>query len=244
MGWDMYKGKPHIYNWNETRGYYDPDLGGDTFYFTWQTGNLWAQKEEAIKYTNDTGQPVRMTKLYVKTCACDSDGQGYWSSTGFTTECKGYGAKYSVYVRVSNDGGKTFKKSKIGTQTIPSIEGTGGNMNTPGTGTSVEQTARFGYPPYTGNKGLILREYDTSDCPIIEPNGIAYIHLKVSDFTSTDLASTTIQFILDPDEMEIVMDGDVGPYVWRFCEDNKWHLVRPLYIYDGSKWKNVEEGGV
>lgn len=235
MAWDMYKAtKPYIYNYNKSRGYWK----ASPRYFTWQTGKLWSQKEEAVKYINDTKVPMRIDNVSIKTVACDSGGRGYWAAAGYRgIPCEGYGATYYAYIRVTNDGGRTFQESKKWERDVPNISGS--NMNSPGTGKS--NTARFGDPPYKGNKGLVLHKYTIEDCPIIEPGGVAYVHLGMKDFKGPK-DKMTIRFVLNPHEMEVDFKPGVNPYVWRFCEDNEWHLVRPIYVEgSGKSWSSVED---
>lgn len=229
MAWDtMSNGRPKIYN------YANGKYTWAGIYFTWQTDSLWNAHEEAIKFINDTETPMTMSSVKIKTCACDSGGQSYWSSSGLVSPCKGYGASYTCYVRVSNDDEKSFQESDKYTNTIPTI--TSSNMNYKGSSTS--STAVFGNPPFTGNMGLQLREYTFSSCPEIQPGGVAYIHLDVHDFLGSP---TTVRFALDPNEMEIYFEQDVDPYIWVYESDHKWHLRQPFYVTSGGKWTNVEK---
>ena len=135
-----------------------------------------------------------------------------------------------------NDGGKTYQESKKWERDVPNISGS--NMNSPGTGTS--NTAKFGDPPYTGNKGLVLHTYTIEDCPVIEPGGVAYVHLGMKDFKGPK-GEMTIRFVLNPHEMEVEFKPGIAPYVWRFCEDNQWHLVRPAYVATtGKTWNSID----
>lgn len=230
MGWEQTSGNSHIYNYRD--GQYSSAVPP---YFTWQRGNLWEQQEEAIKYINDTGGPIKISKVGIKTVACDSGNRNYWAFQGLQAPCIGWGALYTCYLRVSNDGGSTFETSSAATNDIPTTSGS--NMNSPGTGPN--NTAAFGNPPFTGDKGLIHREYEFENSPIIEPDGIAYLHMRISDFKGPSYQAN-IRFILNPSEMEIDLAPVRGPYIWRFCEDGRWHLKSPLYRFDGTSWVPVE----
>lgn len=233
MSWDMYNStRPNIYNWILSSKRYELATPP---YYAWALGTLWQQQEACIKFINDTGNPIRFTRIAIKTVACDSGGESFWAF-GYleTTPCKGYGAQYTCYIRVSNDGGKTFTESDKFTNDIATISGA--NMNTPGY--DATHTAQFGDPPFTGDKALQLRNYTFTSCPVINPNGIAYVHLNISNFKGP-AAQTVIRFKLNPLEMEIDYDPGISPYIWRFSEDSKWHLVRPFNIYNNG-WKNVE----
>lgn len=240
MGWEMndapYVGKPVIYNWyyNEDPPYYQK---ADPPYYSWAGGGLWQRLEASIKFINDTDSSLKLKNVAIKTVSCHSGGKYYWSSTGLTIPCYGYGAKYTCYVRVSNDDEKTYQESSKFSNTVPNINSS--NMNSPGTSTT--NTAKFGDPPFTGDKGLILRSYVFDTCPVIEPGGIARLHLHVDLLDPSKKYSTNIRFLLNPDEMEIQFEPELGPYIWRFCEDGAWHLRRPMQIQTGNGWSSVEE---
>lgn len=239
MGWVKQAGKPVIWDYDKpktladckkatTQKYHDKESGSGLEYWTWQMGTLWNKYEVCIKYINDSTVPLKISKVGIQTVSCHSGGKSYWSSTGLiTTPCVGTGGTYTSYVRVSNDGEKTYEVSSFidsSSNVVPDI--TSSNMNS--AGTSSKQTASFGNPPYTGNKALIAREYTISDCPTIQPGGCAYIHLRVD--INNNPSTTVIRFILDTDELDVVFEPDESAYIWRYESDNKWHLRKPLFV--------------
>ena len=117
---------------------------------------------------------------------------------------------------------------------------TSSNMNS--AGSSETNAAKFGDPPYEDNKGLILRNYTFTEFPNIEPDGFCYLHFHVDLLDNSKQYQTTIRFVLDPREMEIVFDTVRGPYIWRMT-NNKWTLKRPLQVHTGSAWSDVENQG-
>ena len=224
--------KPYIFDYENGEYVQDPN----TPYYTWGRGTVWIRQEAAIKFMNDTGQRMKIGSVSIKSVACDSGGRSYWAANGrVTTPCVGYGAQYTVYVRVSNDGEATFQESSKYTNDVANISGT--NMNTPGT--SRTNCAQFGNPPFTGDKALQLRDYTIEQCPIIEPNGVAYVHFSVHDFHGP-YTQTVIRFVLNPLEMNVTFEPELGPYIWQYQSDNQWHLVRPIQIRTAGKWMNVE----
>lgn len=236
MGWVKENGKPIIYSYRN--GKYTPCT---PHYFTWETGRLWMGKDSnAIKFVNDSKVPLKIGHVGIKTVSCHSGGRGYWAFGGYMEApgCKGYGGTYTCYIRVSNDGEKTFEKCDVVSGkneiTIPAISSS--NMNTPGS--SGTNTAKFGDPPYTGYKGLQFRNFEIGNCPIIQPGGIAYIHLKVDTHDGRDCV---IRFVLDTDELDVGFEPGTAPYIWRYCEDGKWHLRKPLYVSKNGKWNDPED---
>ena len=241
MAWEMSSSDPsesklYNYNWN-THEY----IEAEPEYFTWRTGSLWLRDGVAIKYINDTENPMTMSSVSIKTCACDSGGKLYyaWGGSSPIGPCYGYGADYTCYVRVSNDGGVTFQESDKYTNDIPTIDG--GNMNYAGSGPY--DTAIFGNPPFTGYKALQLREYTINNCPEIQPGGIAYVHLDITNFKcdQDEIQNATIRFVLNPLEMDIYFEPDVDPYIWVYESDHKWHLRQPFYVTSGGRWTSVEK---
>ena len=239
MAWETipsgnYAGRPIIYNYSN--GEYTParNSDGSLLYFTWQPSEYWEAHEEAIKFINDTENPMTMSSVSIKTCACHSGGQYFWSNQGYPTgPSYGYGADYTVYVRVSNDDEASFQESEKFTNHVPNI--TSSNMNYAGSSTS--STAVFGDPPFTGAAGFHLREYTITNCPEIQPGGVAYVHIDITNFEG----DTFIRFSLDPREMEVYFEPDVDPYIWVYESDHKWHLRQPFYVTSGGKWTSVEK---
>lgn len=239
MGWVKKDGKPIIYNYEGgiDNGSYSE---ASPSYFTWQTGHYWnLNHSEAIKFKNDTKVPLKISHIGIKTVSCHSGGKGYWAAGGYMEApgCTGKGGTYTSFVRVSNDGEKTFERCTVisgkNEITVPNI--TSSNMNS--AGTSGSDTAKFGDPPYTGNKALSYKNFEISDCPIIEPGGVAYIHIKVDTDNSR---SVVVRFVLDTDELDIAFEPGTAPYIWRYCEDGKWYLRKPLYVSKNGKWNDPE----
>lgn len=259
MGWingtGNYANLPRMYN-------YIIDASSSTFhtyeyatpqYFKWMRGHLWYEYEAAIKFVNDTGDKLKLNRVSIKSVSCNSDGQPFWSSSGITSAAGGYGGTYRVYIRVSNPTGRSggiigtddstnnssdriWESTNQVTQHVNVI--TNSNMDTPGTSTT--NTASFGMNYYPEQYAMLqLYEYTFEDAPIIEENGIAFLHFGFT--CDGDQRSTYIEFILDPREMEIVFDQERGPYIWRFCEDNQWHLRRPLQVGTANGWTDVED---
>ena len=232
-------------------------------YFSWQQGAEWLDKDTCLKFTNDEGTgPIRIHRIAVKSCACDSGGQRFWvyGASSTSDPCIGYGAKYTVFLRVFNPGSSVAEESSKATHDIPSIGSAASqtyldgklldhhNMNTPGTsGSSTSTTASFGMPPFgTGNyhpyTGIqVPISYDFSESPIIQPGGYAYVHFRISNFKGNSY-QTYIKFLLDPDQMEVDIDQGSDPYIWRMCEDHKWHLVKPIYVRSSSGWADPQGG--
>lgn len=240
MGWEYYNGKPQLYSYPLSGGNYT-ELN-NPHYFTWAMEGLWKSQEYCIKYRNDTDQPIVINKIGIKTCACDSGGESYWAWGHESADmiCKGWGATYYSYIRVSNDNETTFESSIVDNAdrvVIPTLSGT--NMNSPGS--SSTSTAVFGYPPYEGDYGLIHRMFNITKCPMILPKGVAYVHFGI-DIPDHSPATPQgqYQFILDPSTMEIELDQSTNPYIWKYT-DGKWKLVRPFYVYTNGGWKNIEE---
>lgn len=241
MAWDTRPdGRPIIYNY--ANGVYDiaDDNYGQPLYFTWQSTYLWTQHGEAVKFINDTENPMVIESVSIKTCACHSGGQTFWSSSSSSADAgpsRGPGGDYTCFIRVSNDDEATFQESERWTNTIAPL--TSSNMNY--RGSSRTDTAVFGDPPFTGNAGFQLREYTISNCPEIQPGGIAYIHIEISNFTIKANYQDVIRFALDPREMEIYFEPDVDPYIWVYESDHKWHLRQPFYVTSGGRWTSVEK---
>lgn len=236
MAWEKSGGMPIIYNYEN--GVYTP---ADPTYFTWQTGRLWTKKDSvAIKFTNDTNVALKIGHVGIKTVACHSGGQSFWAFGGIMSYSDGSGGYYTSFIRVSNDGGNTFQECLVvdGSNRVRINAIGSSNMNS--AGTSSTNTAQFGNPPFTGDHALQFRTFNIEDCPVIEPGGIAYIHLKIEpDNTGT---TVVIRFVLDTDELDVAFEPGTNPYIWRFCEDGKWHLRKPLYTAkSSSSWKDVEE---
>lgn len=245
MGWEMSTArpnKPQMYDYEN--GSYTK---AEPSYYSWMLGTKLSRVEPAIKFINDTGNPLKIGRIAVKTVACDSGGHGYWPYGYYeSTPCKGYGARYTCYVRVSNDNGNTYQESEQNGNIIPDIDGP--NYDTLGTrdgGKTSGYSAGFGMSEsLPDNRKLKFHSYDIENCPIIEPNGICYVHLRIRDFNipaGGNLRQVNIKFILNPLEMEVEFEPEESNYIWVFGEDRKWHLTKPLQLMAGNGWIDVDD---
>lgn len=237
MGWEKVNGMPQIYLYKD--GKYTE---GSPSYWTWQTGHLWMTTGDiCIKYTNDTKTRLQITSVGIKTVSCHSGGQGYWALGGYMSApgCKGKGGTYTSFIQVSNDKGKSYSRCSIvdGKNAITVKDITSSNMNS--AGSSANNTARFGDPPFSGEKSLSYKHFTISDCPVIEPGGHAFIHLRISTENSRDVV---IRFVMDTDELDVVMEpvDDDWPYVYVWT-GGKWVLKQPAWIYKNNKWTDPRE---
>lgn len=241
MGSGKYSNRPKIYRYNKSTGQYSPS---NPEYYTWKTRQLWDRDDSCIIWRNMTGQPMTIDKFSVKTCSCNSGGQSYYSAQGLVSPAAGYGGTYYSYISVTSESSTDklnsaiFQNSSKVTSYVPN---SGYNMNSPGS--SSQNTAVFGNPPYDGDQGLKFREFVITDCPIIPPNGLAVLHIGIQSWNSgsTD-NNTTIRFILDTNVAQIEIKPKNEGYIWRYSTtDNKWHLVKPYYIIRSNRWINVED---
>ena len=233
MGWTWYDenaGKPLIYNYNKHSDTYEVSTSK---YFSWQTGEQWSTYDACIKYTNDSTQSIKLNSVAIKSLACNSGGQTYWSIFGVVqTPCNGTGGYYYCYVRKIDANGNPAETSDK-TKTVR-VEASPFNMNTRGSSTS--QTAKFGYPPLPEPA---LVNYPITDCPSIAPGEGFYLHYGMSSFDTNIPIAANIRFSLKPGDMEIDSKPTDSPVIWRFEEDKEWHLVNRLYQYTSNGWKNL-----
>lgn len=252
MGWIKGStGKCKIYCYIKATGLYELSAAANN-YHTWQMKSLWDTEEECILYKNDSDVPLKINKLKVKTCSCNSGDSTYWSSQGETsTPCKGYGAKYYCRVRVTSEtdtskltGSGISYKQTTNTPTV-TVPNAGYNMNSKGS--SSTNTAIFGNAPYEGNEGLCAREFTITDCPEIPPGGHAFVHIGIQNDSWASGATTSnsvIRFLLDTSFSEVTIEPVEEGYIWRYDKtEGKWKLLKPFYVYDkdNGKWVNVEE---
>lgn len=252
MGWEyMNSGKPQIYYIYKSDLPIDPseiqeltidpeDIHKSEIYYSWASGSIWSTEYAGIKFINDTGGPVQINKLGIKSLSCNSGNKSFVSYSGGhysdSSYADGYGAYFCVYILVSNDGGSTFEKlNNQKHYTANYIQPEGYNMLSKGwvspSDSRIGQTGSFG--------PVEIREYDIDDCPVIQPDGIAYIMFGVQSFDADAVISRTyIKFILDPSEMEVEIDQGIKPYVWEYCLDEdgvkRWHLTKRVLSRNSS----------
>ena len=235
--------KPWIYDYIKNTGKYEPSANPQ--YYTWKMRSLWEDQDSCIVWKNDTGQPMTIKKFSVKSCSCNSGGKSYWSSTGqVSTSAGGYGGTYYSYISVTSEtdtsnliSAKFNNSSRV---TAP-VSNCGYNMNYAGSSTS--DTAAFGNYPYEGNQGLNYREFDITDCPTIPAGGHAILHFGIQSWNSgSTTTNSVVRFILDTSVVKVDIEPEDKGYFWRYSKsDNKWHIVKPYYVYDNGKWISVEE---
>lgn len=220
-------------------------INASKVYYSWASGYIWNKWYTGLKYVNDTSQPVTIHKLGIKTLSCHSGGQKFVAYSegvySYVGPARGYGGNYCVFILVSNDGGSTFEalnnQSHYTQKNIPDV--TSSNMTYRGSVPN-RQTAGFRDPPPI--------EYEINDCPIIQPNGIAYVMFGIRRFNVEDLDYTYIKCILNPSEMAIDIETKNKPYVWEYCLDNdgvkRWHLTKRLLSRNNSSgWDIVDDIG-
>lgn len=251
MGWIKDdKGRCKMYEYGKNAQATSPAQGQyeEEGYFTWMMKSLWDKYEACILYKNESNSTLKITKLKVKTCSCNSGDENYWSSSGLSgTPCKGYGADYYCRIRVTSetDTNKVLKAKFADTAQTPKVKvpNAGYNMNRPGTSTT--NTAVFGNAPYEGNEGLVAREFTITDCPEIVPGGHAFVHIGIDNDTwpsGATIGNSTVRFLLDSSLSEVTIEPAATGYFWRYDKTNKmWRVAKPYYLYHDGKWQNVEE---
>lgn len=231
ISWDMSEGKPLIWNYNKDSGSYEHAY---PTWFTWQTVDEWVLHDACLRGVNNTGQPIKITKVGIQSCSCHSGGQQYIEYGGQPIGPSwGTGARGYCYVRVNNGSG--WEKSSTGYHNVSQLVVS--NMNYPGSPGG--GTAQFGRPPYgtpaaapPANRpeyGLLNREYVVATPVIIQPGKAFYIHLGFDSFTQ---GQSSIDFLLDPSAMVIDIEPGYNPYVWQYkASEGKWHLKMPIQLY-------------
>lgn len=245
MGWIMAPdrpSKPLIFNYDKSTKQYRKSTNPP--YYSWKSRYLWDKEDSCICFQNTTKSVMKISKVAIQTCSCNSGGKQYWSSTGLVTPCSGYGGTYYSKIRVTSttdlntaiSSSVVFKESSVGNNEVANC---GYNMNSAGTSTT--NCAVFGNYPYAGKEGLSYRQFIIDDCPEIPLNGFAFLHIGISRWNSGSVSSnTTVRFILDPTVMEVEFEPTSQPYIWRFNESHKWELVRPIYVRVNDEWKSIE----
>lgn len=148
-------------------------------------------------------------------------------------------------VDILNRSSNVWEQSNSFSHDIARVTST--NMDTAGS-ISGKQTATFGEKSgYPDNAQFKQRTYTFTECPIIEANGgICTLHIDVKVSWSNPSTSYPnvpfVRVLLDPNEMEIIFNEERGPYIWRMT-NGKWVLKRPLQVYTGSAWSDIENQG-
>ena len=281
MGWDYItsgkdKGKPQLYILPKSEfTLIDTDKGSqeveintdaihrstysgstDGLYYSWASAYYWNTEYVGLKYTNDSGEPVQIQSLGIKTTSCNSGfdrygnrqtfvaySGGYYSYVG---PALGYGGRFFVFILVKNPDSKPNSFELLNNQLhsatadgesqgIPSTDEC--NMLSRGTTNSPQQTASFDTSQ--------IHTYTIPDCPIIKPDGVAYVMMGINRWNSPNVTSsnTYIKFILDPSEMEVQIDQGIKPYIWEYCSDGQWHLQKRLWSKGSDGWDLTDDIG-
>lgn len=156
----------------------------------------------------------------------------------------------TIILNTLNNSSNIWEQSNSFTQNIPQVSSS--NMDTAGS-VAGHQTATFGEDTsrnYPDEAQFKLRTYTFTECPIIEANGgLCTLHVDVTfpdydgDYVNPPGPIPFVRVLLDPNEMEIIFDEERGPYIWRMESDKRWHLRRPLQIYTGTQWSDIENQG-
>ena len=241
-------GRPILYSYwlNDERGH-PPFTYTSSGFFNWGAWSVWNRQYVAIRYINDSNQPVRFNSVGLRIVACNSGGSSFWSSSGVVDHSGGWGATYTMRIFVCNTPGAsstpvdqwhtlTYEEATVAVKDVPDADY---NMNYRGTSTS--NTAMFGEPPYD----FPMQKFTFDTCPNILPGGFAIVRLEITDRKGGFDYSRdpTIRFSMNPLEMEIEFDPQFNPYVWRAYHENGkvvWHLVRPVQVKAIDGWHNIE----
>lgn len=226
-------------------------------YWSWQSGNLWmdgydltksqriddGEGELCIRYVNDQASAFVFSKLMIGTVACHSGGRPFWAWGGQMSAYRatGIGGGYYCYVRVTNDGGKTYTASDHYVATVADLDGP--NMDSPGRspGTGGNSASFAVSSSWPANRRMQLREFEIVNCPIINPGGIAYIHLAASHLNGSP-DNAVMKFNMNADAIEYDIKPATVPVVWRYQSDKQWHLIDDWYANLDSGWTNQKEG--
>ena len=226
-----------------------------------------------ILFVNNTDKDLKMSSVSLKAVSCNSGNQyfvGYKQNWGYYRLglwASGAAANFNCYYRVCNNNktihyesadtthilntlngaSNQWEQSNIFTQSITAVNSS--NMDTPGS-VSGRQTATFGERSgYPDNAQFKLRTYTFTECPIIEANGgFCTLHVDVSfpnydgEYINPPGPMPFVRVLLDPNEMEIIFNEERGPYIWRMT-NGKWILKRPLQVYTGTAWSDIENQG-
>ena len=235
-GWQIASNKKkyiHKY-WHSSKTYDDISDGITTM--SWAHKDVWTGQDYVIIFKNLTENPVKIKKVKIKMVSCNSGGKAFnavggWQSGG----ASGNGAKYEMIIRVfknhkalkHNSGAKSEKTKSY---TIPKNK----SSNMTSAGVNGGATATFKFNKNTDTRTISFED----DCPVIQKNGVAAIHVRATSFDSPS-DTTYIKFDMSGTTMEI--EEEDRNYVWQFQNDKKWHLIKPAYIYTNGGFKPLEE---
>lgn len=226
-----------------------------TVNFDWQEFSYWSRYHSICrKYVNDTGSSIKYDIVKVRSCSGNSiDSQknptGEFYSYSAETESMhvhekvtGLACTLFVIIRVSNDGEQTWASSEISEVEISRVSY---NMNYKGSDSGrVKDSAEFGGGEYfdTSN-GLTYYEFNIENCPVLEPNGVMYLHWGIKNAywnSSETMNNGVLRVLFGSNDIEVIAEQYKYPYIWRRGEDGKWHLRRPSYSLKGDVWKSMD----
>lgn len=270
-GWwyngSQYTDRPWILNYS----YGSPRVYGssDPSWWTWATYAVWSREGMSILFVNLTDDDLKITKTGIKSVSCNSNGRNivsYNSMQGYIYldwTANGAGCDFSCYYRACNDmkninfeslspedvvsnlnsSGHTWTQSNAVTVSVPEVDFD--NMNNPGRVGSGPSSSFGEDPNYPENGRFIAREYTFTDSPIIEANGgicTLHVDVHVGDQSTSFPGVPFIRVLMDPKEMEILFEQEIGPYIWRMT-NGVWVLKKPLRIFNGASWADAENAG-
>ena len=212
----------------------------------------------AIRFKNTTANPMVVKEVSVKSCPCNAGNSGFWAFGSYldSSMAQGWATDYYCFLRVNNN---AFEESTASDDNIFASETASRlnsldksswqfsqaqrvhldrvNMNMHFKGTSGTNPASFGEGVYADTAGgLKFKKFIFNDCPVIQPQGNLLLHFDV--YTAM-IHGGMVRIIPDPKEMEIKIEQERGPYIWRMT-DGHWKLVRPVNIFTGDKWSDIE----
>lgn len=242
MGWELvpsgqtYEGRTQFYMF--TRSLDDPSIRNSSqgyekktnpSHWSWQSGRLWLGDEVCIKWTNDTDSSFVFKHINIGTVACHSGGKSFWAWGGQMNPCYGYGGYYYCYVRVTNDNGSVYTASDVAESYVEDISSS--NMISPG------RSPGTGGNSASFRKDFTFREFEIVNSPIIEPGGIAYVHLAAKSINGPT-SSSVMQFNMDADGVEAIIEPAEEKVIWQYQSDNKWHLIPDFFTKMSDDWNN------
>ena len=266
MGWIMStrnRAKKRIYTCSKNNNVYDfyTDEGGSSSvnsdYWAWRTGGQWDSSDVCILFYNDSNAYRSLNSATLGTLSCNSGGKSFWAWSGQkpASSAQGIGGQYSAWVEIFHlsRAGKSYSQSALAT-TISDIRANhsdcieastvGSGITIPAqpdnliyAGSSKTKTAVFGYNKQSGR--YLETTFNITDCPVIEPGDLCFCHLRIIQFSGS-ASNATVMFNLGADDVP-VEEAPVKGYVWQYQADNKWHLVKPIYVAtSNTAWSSVD----